>query len=258
MPVLSNPPPPERSPPGRSPAAGPLLAGPLSGGPFAAGTTGFGFAEEMPLFGVTILAVEDSRFACEALRLMARRAGARLRRAESIKAARAHLRVYRPDVVLIDLGLPDGRGETLIREVVLSPRRPGVVLGTSALLEGRSLSLAAGAQGFLEKPVANLAQLCRVLKPLLPDLDIHTPQAEDTSAPPPDPLALRDDLAFAARALDGAAGLSRLPYVRAFLGGLAKQTGEPDLLAATTLDLGDLRAALVTLIAKDGPLGAPR
>jgi CheY-like chemotaxis protein len=79
------------------------------------------------LQGVTILAVEDSRFACEALRLIARRAGARLRRAETMAAARDHLRVYRPDVVLIDLGLPDGRGDALIRDLAQGPRRPSVV-----------------------------------------------------------------------------------------------------------------------------------
>jgi CheY-like chemotaxis protein len=129
----------------------------LSARPFMGTVAGPGprpgnnWRQELPLQGVTILAVEDSRFACEALRLIARRAGARLRRAETMAAARDHLRVYRPDVVLIDLGLPDGRGDALIRDLAQGPRRPPVVMGTSGGVEGRALALAAGADGFLDK-----------------------------------------------------------------------------------------------------------
>eukprot|EP01031_Cornospumella_fuschlensis_P014764 gene14764-18040_t len=112
---------PQSPPADRSPPTVTLSGGRFSG-PFSAPDgakdrqtrPGAGWQQELPLQGVTILAVEDSRFACEALRLIARRAGARLRRAETMAAARDHLRVYRPDVVLIDLGLPDGRGDALI------------------------------------------------------------------------------------------------------------------------------------------------
>lgn len=216
----------------------------------------------MPLQGVTILAVEDSRFASEALRLMARRAGARLRRADSIAAARAHLRVYRPDVVLIDLGLPDGRGEALIRDLVMSGRRPPVVLGMSGNPDGRALALAAGAQGFIDKPLAGVAQLCRALRPLLPDLDIQPPPGPAGGEPVPDMLALRDDLAFAERALQGEPGAERRRYVAAFLAGIAALSDDADLAdaaheVADAVDLARLRDMLAARLAKGNAFGRP-
>ena len=109
-----------------------------------------------PLLGLTVLAVEDSRFACEALRLLCLRSGARIRRADSLRAARRHLRVYRPTVVIIDLGLPDGNGVDLIQGLSTAAPRPEVILGTSGDNFGQAEAMAAGADGFIEKPITSL------------------------------------------------------------------------------------------------------
>lgn len=186
---------------------------------------------EMPLLGLTVLAVEDSRFACDALRLMCRRAGARLRRAETLAQARVHLRTYRPDVALVDLGLPDGRGESLIADLARAPGRPAVVLGMSGDEGGRQAAMAAGADGFVAKPPGNLAQFCRLLRDHLPDQvpALHLPPDLPARG---DPLALQDDLARAARALAVAPGNDRLRFVAQFLRGVALQAGDADLGAA--------------------------
>lgn len=207
--------------------------------PFSVASATFGTAwigdprSHPPLQGLTVLAVEDSRFACEALRLMCRRVGARLRRAETLDAARAHLRVYRPDVVIIDLGLPDGRGESLIRDLVLGSRRPPVILGTSGNPAGRATALAAGADEFLDKPLESLSALCRALRHHLPDLDADWTLGTDDPVTP-DPLALRDDLLHAAAVLAQIPNPARQRYVSGFLAGVARHADDSALAAAAS------------------------
>jgi DNA-binding response OmpR family regulator len=184
---------------------------------------------DLPLQGVTLLAVEDSRFACEALRLMAMRAGARLRRAETLKAARDHLRVYRPDVVIIDLGLPDGRGEALIRELVAGEARPKLVLGTSGNPDGKTAALAAGADGFIDKPLNSLAEFCDALRSHLPGIGQPRPASAEIA---PDFLALQDDLAHAARRLEAEPDPVTRRYVTGFLHGIARHAHDEKLAQA--------------------------
>ena len=183
---------------------------------------------DQPLAGITVLTVEDSRFACEALRLLCNRLGARLRRAETLAAAAAHLRTYRPDVVLVDLGLPDGSGTGLIASLAaLGPAAP-LVLGTSGEDGARARALAAGAAGFIPKPVESLAAFRDLLLAGLPERGwLHQP--DDLPAqvlPSPDALALRDDLT---RAMACIAGGAADGYLAGFLTGLARAARDPAL-----------------------------
>jgi len=84
-----------------------------------------------PLLGLTVLVVEDSRFSCDAMRLLCLRSGARIRRADCLRSARRHLQVYRPAVLIVDLGLPDGSGAELIDDMNRTTPRVDVILGTS-------------------------------------------------------------------------------------------------------------------------------
>ncbi len=182
------------------------------------------------LQGLTILAVEDSRFASDALRLMCQRSGARLRRAEGLEAARAHLAVYRPDVVLVDLGLPDGRGEDLIRQ--LAQGSGPLVIGMSGDPEGRQKAMAAGAAGFIEKPIPGLMFFQHAILAHLPDCQGRAVAAAE-SAVNPDPLALRDDLASAAAVLGADPGPHQRAYLSGFLSGIARQMQDARLGVAS-------------------------
>ncbi len=191
------------------------------------------FGVTLPLAGLTILAVEDSRFASEALRLLCLRSGARLQRTGSLAGAARHFAAYRPDVALIDLGLPDGSGLDLIAG--LAGGRAGVVLAMSGDPEGRTAALAAGAAEFFEKPMQGLAGFVDSILVHLARPAAHASVTMGVIAP--DRQALRDDLSHAAGlALDG----SPAPYVSAFVQSIARTSGDSalEMLARSTPAMG--------------------
>ncbi|MDR9427280.1 MAG: response regulator [Salibaculum sp.] len=186
-----------------------------------------------PLLGLTVLAVEDSRFASEALRLICLRSGARIRRADTLHHARRHLRVYRPSVVLVDMGLPDGSGAGLIAALGRASPRVDVLLGMSGDSDTHDAALKAGADGFLAKPIATLGQFQSVILEHLSEERRPTGLcvlADDRVEP--DGIALRDDLAAAADALSGATDRRRLRYLAQFLGGVARSAADTPLSEA--------------------------
>ena len=123
------------------------------------------------LFGVTILLVEDSRGMSEAVRLFAAESGARVRRADSLASAARHLAIYRPNVVITDLGLPDGDGLALIRHLAraATPFRAIIAMSGHDLADWEGEARAAGAATCLEKPIPSLRAFQECVLSVLPD-----------------------------------------------------------------------------------------
>lgn len=193
---------------------------------------------ERPLQGMTVLLVEDSRLASEAIRLLCLRSGARIRRADSIAAAHRHLAVYRPNVVIVDMGLPDGSGAELIAELATATPRGPALIGSSGDPGAEAKAMAAGADAFLPKPVESLAVFQQVvLRQLGAAAQARGPRLVPREVIAPDLVALEDDLAHAAEMLCAAAPGSA-DYVTQFLGAVARSAHDADLERAA----GEARA----------------
>jgi len=197
---------------------------------------------ERPLQGMTVLVVEDSRFAAEAIRLLCLHSGARVRRADSLAAAHRHLAVYRPNAVIVDMGLPDGSGADLIAELAgASPRLP-VLIGLSGDPGAEAAALRAGADGFLAKPVESVALFQQAILR-------HLPAVEHIAE-----LMRRDDggtLDYAAQFLGGVARSAHDAALEAVAEGLhaarrGGQTGHPE--AARLAGVLEARLAAVRAV----------
>ncbi len=177
---------------------------------------------DRPLQGLTVLVVEDSRFASEAIRLLSLRSGARIRRADSLSAARRHLRAYRPAIVVVDLGLPDGSGIDLIKDLAGDSVPVPVLLGMSGDDASSEASIAAGADGFLAKPVESLAVFQQTILSLLPQ---SIPAPGLRSVPhdviSPDRTSFQDDLSHVAALLRDPVDEPTKDYIAQFLSMLA-------------------------------------
>ena len=185
---------------------------------------------ERPLQGQTVLIVEDSRFASEALRLLCLKSGARVRRADSLESAARHLASYRPSVAIVDMGLPDGSGAELIREMSLADPPIAVVLAISGDAGVEREALGAGAQALLLKPLARVAEFQEAILSRLPvEMRPKGPRALSEAQVTPDALAYHDDLKEIADALEQGPGEAELAYLAQFLTSLAATSGDRGL-----------------------------
>ncbi len=104
----------------------------------------------------TVLVVDDERNIRRSLRMVLGREGFALLEAGTLGEARALLEAEDPDVVLLDLRLPDGSGLTLLEELRAAARTrelPVIVVSGHATLQEAAQAVQAGATDFFQKPI---------------------------------------------------------------------------------------------------------
>ena len=100
------------------------------------------------------LIADDDPLSAECLRAVLERWGHDVRVAGDARTAEVLTQVWRPDVVLLELVLPDGDGVTLIPRLRAGDEPPQIVIVSShATVRVTVDALAAGAASVLEKPV---------------------------------------------------------------------------------------------------------
>jgi two-component system, OmpR family, KDP operon response regulator KdpE len=109
-----------------------------------------------------ILVVEDDPDIRNVLQALLR--SERFRSVEAETAARAlvEARAHKPDLLLVDLGLPDGDGLTIIRDVRSWSPVPIIVLSARAMERQKIAALDAGADDYVTKPFSAPELLARV------------------------------------------------------------------------------------------------
>ncbi len=122
------------------------------------------------LSGLRVLVVDDEADSLEFLDVSLSRCGAEVRAVTSAAEALGLLEVFRPDVLVSDIGMPHEDGYTLMRKVrALGPEHGGAIPAAAvtayARTEDRMRALLAGFQTHIAKPVER-AELAAVVASL--------------------------------------------------------------------------------------------
>src|SRR5580658_8846990 len=164
-----------------------------------------------------VLVIEDEPGISAVLRVLLAAEGYRCIEADTALRAEIEARSHKPDLLLIDLGLPDGDGLKGIRRVREWSTVPIVVLSARAMEQQKVAALDAGADDYIVKPFSAPELLAR-LRAALRRVTHATPSAMLRFG------ATRVDLAR--RESHGAEGeLHLTPLEYRVLGCLARQLG---------------------------------
>jgi two-component system KDP operon response regulator KdpE len=126
---------------------------------------------------VTILIVDDEPPIRRLLRTSLTAQGYRVVEAETAAAALAEIRDHEPDVVILDLGLPDSDGLTVIETVRRTAAVPIIVLSSRGDESGKVAALDLGADDYLTKPFGMAELVARVRAALRHRLQVEGAEA---------------------------------------------------------------------------------
>ena len=104
----------------------------------------------------SILVVEDNQLNRDLVRAVLECRGHEVREADSVETAREALAARLPAVVLLDVQIPGGGGERLLREVRARPdwaRLPVIAVTALAMPTDEARLLALGFDGYVPKPI---------------------------------------------------------------------------------------------------------
>ncbi|HUA89990.1 MAG TPA: response regulator [Steroidobacteraceae bacterium] len=109
-----------------------------------------------------LLVVEDDAAIRGVLRALLEGEGYRLIEAGTAERAEIEARSHKPDLLLVDLGLPDADGLSVIRRIRTWSAVPIVVLSARTMEEQKVAALDAGADDYVTKPFSAPELLARV------------------------------------------------------------------------------------------------
>lgn len=104
----------------------------------------------------TVLHVEDNFDNRLLVRRILQASGYQVVEAENAKGAREILKTQRPDLILMDINMPDEDGYTLTNELKSLPHLvniPIVAITANVMKGDRERTINAGCDGYIEKPI---------------------------------------------------------------------------------------------------------